>query len=69
MSNEVAISMQECARRLNIGLKTCYREAKRGRIPTLKFGRKIVVPVAALEAMGRPKESNGNKSAQANSNG
>lgn len=33
---------------LGIGRHAAYEAAKAGRIPTLKFGRKLVVPTAAL---------------------
>lgn len=65
---EIAISIDETARRLGISRKSAYAAVRRGEIPTLRFGRRRVVPIAALDALARSAYS-GNKSAQANGNG
>ena len=49
----VAISIPQAAKRLNIGLRAAYRAAADGTLPTLRFGKRIVVPVSALEAWAR----------------
>ena len=49
----VAISISEAAKRLSIGMRAAYRAAADGTLPTLRFGKRIVVPVAALEALAR----------------
>lgn len=36
---------------LGIGRSAAYAAAKRGEIPTVKIGRRIVVPIAALERL------------------
>lgn len=51
MEEKYVISVPEAGRRLNVSRPTAYALAKRGVIPTLKLGRKIVVPVAAFEQM------------------
>ena len=45
------ISVPEAARRLGIGRNQGYECARRGEIPTLRLGKRVVVPVAAFEAM------------------
>jgi excisionase family DNA binding protein len=45
------ISVPEAARRLGIGRNQGYECAKRGEIPTIRLGKRVVVPVAAFEAM------------------
>jgi excisionase family DNA binding protein len=41
----------DAGRRLGIGRAATYEAAKRNQIPTIRIGRKILVPVAALERM------------------
>ncbi len=56
------LSVEEAARRLGIGRGLGYELARRGDIPTLRLGRRLVVPVAALErllASGGMAASNG----------
>lgn len=36
---------------LGIGISRAYRSARSGEIPTIRLGRKIVVPTAALASM------------------
>lgn len=47
----LAISIPEAARRLGIGRNQGYECAKRGEIPTIRLGKRKVVPLAAFEAM------------------
>ena len=52
MSDIKVISVPEAGRQyLNVCRDTAYQLAKSGRIPTLRIGRKLVVPVAAMERM------------------
>ncbi len=44
-------SVEEAARRLGIGRSTAYLAAKRGQLPTLRLGRRVVVPTAALDRL------------------
>jgi excisionase family DNA binding protein len=41
----------EAARILGIGRNQAYEAAKRQEIPTLKLGRRLLVPCAALERL------------------
>ncbi len=50
MSNEV-VDVETAAKRLGIGRQAGYAAVRRGQIPALRFGRRLVVPVAALERM------------------
>jgi len=45
------LSVPEAAASLGIGLSKAYEAARSGELPTVKFGKRIVVPVAALEKM------------------
>lgn len=45
------LTMQQTARILKCGINGCYEAARRGEIPTVRIGRRLVVPTAALMAM------------------
>lgn len=45
------LTVPEAARLLGIGRDAAYRAAARGELPTLRVGRRILVPVAALDRM------------------
>ena len=47
------MSMDDAARELGISRCTAYQCAKLGQIPTIRLGRRLVVPRARLEAMLR----------------
>jgi excisionase family DNA binding protein len=44
------LTIPETAKVLGIGLNQAYEAAKRGDIPNIRVGKRILVPVAALEA-------------------
>ena len=48
-ANRVTISVPEAGRRLGIGRNAAYEAARCGDLPVLKFGKRIVVPLAAFE--------------------
>ncbi len=55
----LAISIPETAKLLGLSRNSTYEAAKRGELPTLIVGRRILVPLSALqkllvEAGGRP---------------
>ncbi len=60
-SNEYVLTVQEAGKRLGLSRPSAYQAIKRGEIPFIRIGRRILVPVAALEKMfanaGQPKES------------
>jgi len=43
------LTIIEAAKILGIGRNQAYKAARRGEIPTIKIGRRILVPLAALE--------------------
>jgi len=45
----ITLSIPEAAKLLGIGRNQAYEAAKRGEIPTVKIGKRILVPLAALE--------------------
>ena len=47
----VTMSVPEAGRRLGIGRNSAYDAAARGQIPTIKIGRRILVPRVAFERM------------------
>ena len=49
--NRKVITVVEAGRMLGLGRSAAYAAANRGEIPTLRFGRKLVVPVAELERL------------------
>jgi excisionase family DNA binding protein len=56
---ELTMSVPEAGRRLGLGKNLSYEAVRRGELPALRFGRKLRVPVVALERLlneGRPKE-------------
>lgn len=49
--SKIVLTIKEAADLLGISLNHCYRLAKSGGVPTCKLGRRIVVPVEALNHM------------------
>lgn len=45
----LTISVPEAGKRLGIGRNAAYEAARRGDLPVLRFGKRLVVPLAALE--------------------
>jgi len=51
------LSVEDAARVLGLGRNSAYLAVKRGEIPVIRIGHRLVVPKAALErllAQGRP---------------
>jgi excisionase family DNA binding protein len=44
-------TIEEAAHLLGVGRNQCYEAARSGSIPTLKIGKRILVPKAALDRM------------------
>ena len=42
------ISVEEAGKRLGIGRSSAYDAVRRGEIPHLRIGRRVVIPLAAL---------------------
>jgi excisionase family DNA binding protein len=43
------LTIEEAAQLLRIGRNSAYEAARRGQIPTVRIGRRLLVPRAALE--------------------
>ena len=49
--------IEEAAQLLGIGRNHCYEAAKRGDIPSVRIGKRLLVPKAALDRLLRASES------------
>ena len=47
----LTLSVEETSKVLGIGRNLCYERIKTGEIPSLKIGRRLLVPKAALMKM------------------
>jgi excisionase family DNA binding protein len=47
----LTVTAAEAARLLGISRNLAYEAARRGEIPTIRIGRRILVPIAALERL------------------
>ena len=47
--NKQTYSIPEAAKVLGIGRTAAYEGARTGQIPTIRIGKRILVPIAALE--------------------
>lgn len=47
----MTLSVEEAAEALGIGRTLAYEAARRGEIPTIRIGRRLVVPRAALDQL------------------
>ena len=45
------LTMRETAGLLGLGINTCYEAARRGDIPSIRIGRRLVVPTQALRGL------------------
>ena len=45
------LTIEEASKALGVSRNKAYEAAKRGEIPTIKIGKRILVPRAALERM------------------
>ena len=49
--DRMTMTVEEAAKRLGIGRNSAYDAVQRGEIPSLRIGKRLLVPVAALERM------------------
>jgi excisionase family DNA binding protein len=47
--DRLALTVEEAARRLGMSRKALYNHLAAGRIPCKKLGRRVLIPVAAIE--------------------
>ena len=45
------LTVSEAAKLMGVGLTMAYQYAREGRIPSVRFGRKYLIPIGALNAM------------------
>ena len=45
------LTIEETAKCLGVSRRICYEAARIGQIPTIHIGRRILVPIAALDRM------------------
>jgi excisionase family DNA binding protein len=45
------ISVEEAGRQLGLSRNSAYQAAGRGEIPTIKIGRRLLVPIVAFERL------------------
>jgi len=45
------LTVEEAGRRLGLSRPSAYQAVKRGEIPIIRIGRRILVPVAALDKL------------------
>ncbi len=45
------VTVSEAAKALGVSRNKAYEAARRGEIPTIKIGKRILVPLAALERL------------------
>jgi excisionase family DNA binding protein len=53
MGSEVraTLTIGETAKRLGIGINQAYEAARQRQIPTIRVGKRLLVPIAALERL------------------
>jgi excisionase family DNA binding protein len=49
--NKLTVSIPEAAKRLGIHKNTAYRLAQEGKLPAMRIGKRIMVPIAKLEEL------------------
>ena len=59
LENRVTITVTETAELLGIGRTSAYEAIRRGELPSLRIGRRLVVPVAQLLAALGVQSNNG----------
>jgi excisionase family DNA binding protein len=50
-TERMTLTIPEAAKALGIGRNAGYEAARRGEIPTIRIGKRLLVPRAALERM------------------
>jgi excisionase family DNA binding protein len=51
LTNRTVITVEEAARALRIGRSAAYEAVRRGQLPALRIGRRVLVPVPRLLAL------------------
>jgi len=53
MTDQWAITVEEAGQRLGVGRSLAYALARKGSLPTVRLGRRLLVPTEAFEAWQR----------------
>ena len=56
-TRKAVLTVEEVAAVLRLGRSATYNAVRKGQIPSRRFGRRILVPVSALQAMLEPEGS------------
>ena len=48
-NTKLTLSVSEAARKLGISRNSLYEGIKRGEVPCIRIGKRILIPIAALE--------------------
>jgi len=51
LADKLTISVEEAGKALGISRNLAYEMARQGRLPTIRLGRRLLVPVVALERL------------------
>ena len=51
LEGHVVLTIEEAGELLRLGRSSAYEAARRGQVPTIRIGRRLLVPRAALERM------------------
>jgi len=51
MSEPLVVSVRELGEKLGLGRSLAYRMVSEGQVPSIRLGRRILVPVRSLERM------------------
>lgn len=65
LDNLISFSPQQAAAKLGISRGLCYRLIANGTLPAVRLGRRLVIPVAALEALLKGSAAGGEPHAKA----
>lgn len=57
MSEREVISVPEAGQRLGISRNSAYDAARRGEIPTIRIGKRLLVPIVAFQRLIEGKET------------
>lgn len=61
--HHLTLSIAEAAKTLGIGRSAAYEAARTGDLPTIRIGKRILVPIAALEKLLACEPANDNQRA------
>ena len=51
IDRRLCVTVPEAAKMLGISRNFCYQLVREGKLPSIKFGKRILIPLAALEKM------------------